>query len=296
MRRASQKHTRPRSRRRAAARLGASLALGAAFAGAVSGALSGCGWIARLRGERAPEFAVDFQEALWACGRIELPRPSRRAGDFGPVVDCVARADGDHRPDPRSGFALFARELRARYRSVHDLSWGPELAIEIEAATRAALRLFWERPGGERLLAPAERTLLERHFPQTSWELGWAALPVRPGFRAEPGLERLRARLAGIEERGAPRAEHCRRLRELRVEANRLGEIARDLGEWVEIAPPAGSPLGFRQWERYLSRVEQAWNEAGELRRALLTAVPESASDPVASRLSGGCPARPPDA
>jgi hypothetical protein len=311
MRRASQKHPRPRKPRCAAKgapaasriRLGARVWFGLALGVSLVGGLGGCGWGARLRGDRIVLGAVDFQEALWACGRIELPRPSRRAGDFGTVVGCVDAAEQEHRPDPRGGFSLFARELRARYRSVHDLSWGPELALEVEVATRAALRRFWEAPGGERLLAPSERESIVRHFPQTAWEMGWAEAPVRPGHRSELSLERLRARLAGLEQRGAPRPQHCRRLRELRAEAARLGEIGRDLAELAENAPPSGSPLGFRQWERYLSRVETALNEAGALRREILSAASladasdETASaDPVAARLAGGCPARAPDA
>ena len=82
MRRASQKDPYPRTLHCAA--LGVILILILILIPSLGG---GCGWGARLRGERGVEAAVDFQEALWACGRIELPRPSRE-GMVGLLVAC----------------------------------------------------------------------------------------------------------------------------------------------------------------------------------------------------------------
>jgi hypothetical protein len=262
--------------------------------------LAACATGSEFMGEKLAREAPSFQEGLWECGRYSMPSPSRRPGDFLPLVECVEGVGRAHRPDPSTRFFLFEKEIRDRYRSVNALSWSPAVAEEIEVATRAALRLFWEKPGGERRIAAREKALLTRHFPQLAWELRIAAWPVNEAFRIEPELERLRAGVAALEEKGTAQPERCRELRDLRQETTFLAALYRDLGDLAEITAPGGSALGIRQWERYRTRVNLAQQQLNALRARIVESSARAeapvAVDPVGTRLQGACPPRSPDA
>lgn len=242
---------------------------------------------------------VSYQEALWECSRIALPVPSLRAVDFQPLVACVSAVEREHRPGPAAKFGVFVQEIQLRYRRVRDDLWSPALAEEVDVATRAVLRAYWERPGGDRMLSEREKTLWQKHYPQTAWELRIEGWPARRGFRVDPSLERLRAGLAALEAHGVSDAGVCEQLRALRAEATQLGALFQDLGDLSEIAPPQGSALGIRQWERYRERVQQSTDQLNSLQgivRAVPVAPEASDTNVIRERLVGACPPRAPDA
>jgi hypothetical protein len=250
------------------------------------GLLCSCASVPRFDELRDIQKAPSLQEALLICSHYDVRQYDRRPIGFKPYVECVDHAAEAHPPAPGSAFETFQREIHSGYSHLKEPVWSRALAVELETATDAALRILWEEPGRPERISERDRALLKKHYPRLSRKLGlsdWQLIPPQP---ISPELESLRAALAALEEQGTASDQACQDLRALRLKIGYLGNL------WRDATLLHSTTLGRTVLERYRLRVSEAQKDLQKLR-------PEVEANPLPAGddgLAPGCPRKAPNA